>query len=538
MRASRATIRENVIRILLPIGAALAWTGVAPAEDTTVPETAAADSGQAPQIDANAVLKDGQEALKSGDYQKALTAFDQLVPLFERASSSGGDNAQKAYQMLPSLYVLHAQALTGVREFDAADAEYKKVLDSNSDFLPALLGRGKMQLEAGANDVALQSFQSALEQDRSNVEVLFGLGKSYALLGGFQQAIKPLTTVISKDDKNAEAYRFRAVANAGLGKYKLAHEDMDKSIQLDPEPYETYFALGTIYLKEEKYNDAANAMGEAIKLYKPKGDSDEPYAQGYLTKAAALVEAGKVEKDAAKKLADYKEALADCDSTLELLGDVPAYASAKAATEYRRGVCLRMMGKLGDAINAFTEAIKLNPDLGEAYFRRGICFFQMNENDLALADFQKASTLSYEDPRSRLWEGFTQAKLNDYQQAIRAYGQAIAESNRYTPAYVNRGLAYMMLGEYDKALADFDEAIRLEPTESDHYFKRGVIYEKKGKQQEAADSFSSAIKFNGKNVLAYRHAATALAALGHNDLASEYRSKADALAPKEQPSTK
>jgi tetratricopeptide (TPR) repeat protein len=520
----------------MSLSATLALAGVALAEDTAAPAAASTDSGQAQpqQIDVNALLKDGQEALKNGDYEKALAAFDQLVPAFERASGSGGENAQKAYQMLPSIYVLHAMALTGMREFDAADTEFKKVLDSNSEFLPALLGRGKMRLEAQATELAAQDFQSVLEQDRTNQEALLGLGKCYALLQGYQQAIKPLTTVISKDDKNAEAYRFRAVANAGLSKLKQAHEDMDKSIQLDPEPYETYFALGTIDLKEEKYNDAAKAFAEAIKRYKPKGDSDEPYVQGYLTKAAALVEAGKVEKDEAKRLADYKEAIADCDTLLEQLGDVPAYASAKAASEYRRAVCFRMMGKLGDAINGFSEAIKLNPDLGDAYFRRGICFFEMNENDLALADFQKASTLTYTDPRYPLWEGFTQAKLNDYQEAIRAYGQAITESDRYTPAYVNRGLAYLMLGEYDKALADFDEAIRLEPTESDHYFKRGVVYEKKGKQQEAADSFSTAIKFNDKNVLAYRHAASNLAALGHNDLAAEYRSKADSLAPKQQ----
>ena len=62
----------------------------------------------------------------------------------------------------------------------------------------------------------------------------------------------------------------------------------------------------------------------------------------------------------------------------------------------------------------------------------------------------------------------------------------------------------------------------------------GLVYEKKGKKQEAADSFATAIKFNDKNVHAYRHAATALAALGHNDLATEYRGKADALAPPTQ----
>jgi tetratricopeptide (TPR) repeat protein len=530
MCAPHASVVRYLIPFVLSMSAALMIVAVATAEDTAAP----ADAGQAQQPDANTLIKEGQDALNSGDYPKALEAFDKLVPGFEKLSTSGGENAQKAFQILPTLYVFHAQALTGIRDFEGAEAEYKKVLDQSSDFVPALLGRGKMRIEAGANELAMQDFTAALEQERGNLEALFGLGKCYAILGGSQQAIKPLTTVISKDDKNAEAYRYRALGYAGVAKYKQAHDDMDKSLELDPEPYESYFAQGTILLKEEKYEDAAKAFGEAVKRYKPKGDSDEPYAQGYLTKAAALVEGGKVEKDDAKKMALYKEALADCDKMLEQLGDVPAYASVKAATEFRRGVCFRMMGQLGDAVSALSEAIKLNPDLSEAYFRRGICFFQLNENDLALADFQKASSLSYEDPRSRLWEGFTQSKLNDFHEAIRAYGQAISESDRYTPAYVNRGLAYMTLGEYDKALADFDEAIRLEPAESAHYYKRGVVYERKGKQQEAADSFATAIKFDDKNVLAYRHAAKALTALGHNDLASEYNSKADTLAPKQQ----
>ena len=513
---------------LLSLSAAVALPGVVLAEDTATP-AASGDAQAGQQVDGNAVLKQGQEALKAGDFDKALGIFDHLAAVIEHNQQS--PDTLKALELV---YTLRAEAFSGQREFEASEAEFKKVLDQDSTYLPALMGRGQMRIEAGATDLAMQDFQSVLEQDRANVDALFGLGKCYTLLGGFQQAVKPLTTVITKDDKNAEAYRHRAVAYAGLTKYKQAHADMDKSLQLDPEQYESYFALGTIYLKEEKYEDAAKAFGEAIKRYKPKGDSDDPYAQGYLTKAAALVEAGKLEKDEAKKKALNKEAIADCDKLIEQLGDVPTYATAKAATEYRRGVAFRMMGQLGDAVNAFSEAIKLNPDLGEAYFRRGICFFQLSENDLALADFQKASTLTYDDPRSRLWEGFTEAKLNDFHEAIRAYGQAISESDRYTPAYVNRGLAYMMIGEYDKALADFDEAIRLEPTESGHYFKRGVIYEKKGKQQEAADSFTSAIKFDDKNVLAYRHAAKALTALGHNDLASEYNRKADSLAPKQE----
>jgi tetratricopeptide (TPR) repeat protein len=529
MRAFRATAFRFLTLTAMSVGSGLTFAALARAEDAP----AAGDAGQGQRIDANALLKTGQDALQSGDYDKALGVFDQLAKGIEQSTQDA--NTYKALQLV---YTFRALAFAGLREFEASEAEYKKVLDQDATYLPALLGRGKMRLEAQATDLAMTDFQAALEQDRGNVEALFGLGKCYTLLQGFQQAIKPLTTVIAKDDKNAEAYRHRAVANAGLNKFKQAHEDIEKSIQLDPEPYETYFALGTIGLHEEKYEDAAKAMTAAIKRYKPKPDSDEPYAQGYLTKAAILVEAAKVEKDPAKKQAELKEAVADCDALLEQLGDVPTYAAAKSATEFRRGVCLRMMGQLGDAVKALTEAIKLNPDLAEAYFRRGICFFEMDEPDLALADFQNASSLAYQDPRSRLWEGFTEAKLKNYYEAIRAYGEAIAESNRYTPAYVNRGLAYMMVGDYTKALSDFNDAIRIEPTESDHYFKRGLVYEKLNKNQEAADSFTTAIKFNDKNVEAYRHGAKALEALGHNDVATEYRAKADAIAPPTQPAAK
>ena len=82
---------------------------------------------------------------------------------------------------------------------------------------------------------------------------MFGLGKAYVLLGGPQQAIKPLTYAIAADDQNAEAYRLRAQAYAGVGKNDEANEDIQKSLSLDPDNYETYFALATILLREEKY---------------------------------------------------------------------------------------------------------------------------------------------------------------------------------------------------------------------------------------------------------------------------------------------
>jgi tetratricopeptide (TPR) repeat protein len=401
--------------------------------------------------------------------------------------------------------------------------------------VPALVARGNLYLDQNAAELSLADFQLALEQDRRNQNALFGIGKAYVLLGGPQQAIKPLTYVIENDDTNAEAYRLRAQAYASVGKNDEADLDIEKSLSINPDDHETYMAQAAILLREEKYPESVEALDKAIQNYKPKDEnSKEPFAQGYLTKAAALLEAAKQAPDDEAKTKAYEAALAECDALLEKTPDSPIYAQIRAAAEFRRGVCLRLLGRLGDAVASFTEAINLNPDLAEAFFRRGICFYYMNEDALAVEDFKRAGSIEYQDPRARLWEGFAYAKLGDFHEALRAYGEALAESDRYAPAYVNRGLAYMMLGENDKAVTDFNAAIRLEPAEWTHYFKRGIALERLGKKQQAADSFVNAVRFESNYPPAYRHAADALSTLGHNQLASEYRSKAAELEAKQR----
>lgn len=496
----------------------------APAADPTAApaEGEAAQQQQLTQEDVQRMLKEGEEALKSGDFATAMERYDLLIRVFKQQFQT--------QVFLPIVYTGRGQAFVGQEDLEAALADFKAALDQEPNHVPALVARGKLYLDQGATDLALADFQLALEQDRRNIEALFGIGKAYVLLGGPQQAIKPLTAAITANDQNAEAYRLRAQAYAGVGKNEEAHADIEKSLSINPDDHETYLALATILLREEKFDDAVQALEDSIQRYKPKDpESKEPFAQGFLTKAATILEAAKAAPEEETKQKAYEAALAECDKLLELIDDSPIYAQIRSATEYRRGVALRLMGRYGDAITALTEAINLNPDLAEAYFKRGICFYNIGEDHLAVLDFKHAGNIEYTDPRPRLWEGFAYAKLGEYHEAIRCYGQALVESDRYVPAYVNRGLAYMMLGENDKALADFNAAVRLEPAEWTHYFKRGMVYERMGDNQKAADSFVNAIRFFDKYPPAYRHAADNLSRVGRSELASEYRSKAAEL---------
>jgi tetratricopeptide (TPR) repeat protein len=561
-----------VLRTLVPISAAVivvltatafmsrsasaqtapAKTDAATAKDA--PPAAATPSAESPAAapatevaDPAPLLAKGEAALKAGDFPAAIAAFNDAGKAAQQASQQGGGPETLKAQV--AALVGRGRAETGLRDYEAAEKDFRNVLQTfDQNDVSALIAMGHLKLETGHPDEAIDDFQLAAKNDPTSAEALFGYGKSLVLLGHGErapEAIPPLTRAIAIDPKNAEAYRLRGAANLSIFKNKQAFEDVQKSIELNPEDYESYLTLGELDIRTEDYKAAVDAIGKAIELYKPKpGQEDQPFFQGYLTRASAFLELGKKSpKDSPEQKAAYQASFDEIQKLLKQLDEKnPAYTKVVAASLFSRGVAERMLGQLGPAIRTLTHAIELRstpssydestgPFLADAYYRRGICFHLIGEDKLAISDFESSSHLGAGDPRPNLWEGFTYAKLGDYQEALRAYGDAIAASDRFSPAYYNRALAYMMMGNYKKAIADFNDAIRLEPTNADYYFKRGLAYEQMGDTQRASDSYSAAIEFDKNHAGAHRHMADALQKSGRSELATSYRQKADKLAP-------
>ena len=519
--------------------AASAQEAAAPAAGASAPAATDTPAASAEGGDPQQLLDKGNEAIKAGDYAAAMTAFNEAG----KAAQQGTPGAD-TFKLQAGALIGRGRAQTGMREYEAAEKDFRSVLQDDPNNVPALVALGQMKLEIGSGESvedALDSFQKAVKAESTNAEALFGYGKALVLLGRADEAVSPLTRAVTADPKNAEAFRLRGSAYAALYKTKQAIEDLKHSIELNPEDHESYFTLGAVQMRLEEYKPAVDQFIEAIKHYKPKsGDEDLPYYQGHLTLAAAYNELGKAAKDAAAKKAAYEAAAAEAQKIVAQLDTKnPTHVKILAAALFSRGVAERMLGQLGPAVRTLTQAIELRssqPDdatgnfLNDAYFRRGICFHLIGEDKMAITDFESAAHLT-DDPRANLWAGFTHAKLGNYNDALKAYGDAIAASDRYTPAYYNRALTYMMIGDYNKAIADFNDAIRLEPANAEYYFKRGLAYQQLGENQRAAESFAAAIEFDNKHAGAHRRMADVQSRLGNNELAAKYRQKADELAP-------
>ena len=108
-------------------------------------------------------------------------------------------------------------------------------------------------------------------------------------------------------------------------------------------------------------------------------------------------------------------------------GDSPR-TPIPAITEYNKGVHFADREDWDTAITCYTKAIRLKPDLVEAYENRGNAYVKKGEYDMAIKDYSKAIRLKPD----------------------------------FASAYNNRGIAYREKGDLAKAVADIAKAKELE----------------------------------------------------------------------------
>lgn len=466
-----------------------------------------------------------EEAYEAGVNLLQEEKYDEAIAEFTKATAD---------ETFAEAHVGIGDALRKLEDYQGALQAYTAARDRNQRLPRAHFGLGMCHKELGQYDLAMNDFSNAINLDRRDPEIVAELGKLYLDVGDATNALRTLETAVELNPDKADVYSDRGWAHVQLKHTDEGIADLKKSIELDPEEYETYFRLANVYLYEENYEDAIDAITKTIEHYKPEETTDPKiFVTGYIVRADSRMKlAGQEETPEDEREQLYKQVLADADVVLE---EYPDQFPESGNALYYKGRALRMLHRYGEAIKALTDAIQAIPRgaeagyTSEAYIKRGICWLNQGEPKLARRDFEQASSLNYEDSLPYLWVGYTYAHEKNYRKAIESYGGSIAKNPTQAAAYVNRGLAYLQEEDYQKAVDNFNEAIRNEPTESEHFYKRGVAYMWMEDYEKAFTSFELATLFNDKNVKAFRAGAMALRRLGRDSLAEQYESRAEEL---------
>lgn len=123
------------------------------------------------------------------------------------------------------------------------------------------------------------------------------------------------------------------------------------------------------------------------------------------------------------------------------------------------------------AVELFQEAIKLDPELAEAYFRLGLAYTAVGGKDQEAEDAYKKATEKYKkylednskDADAHYNLGQTYAGLHLYSEAVREYRQATRLKDDDAAVFYDLGTALSKLAQYDEAAAAFSKSLEIDP---------------------------------------------------------------------------
>lgn len=464
------------------------------------------DPSPMPTVIAADVPPEARAAFERGQALARDENFAQAVGEFHRAVQIDPGFKQGHMELGQSLLKMEQPRL-------AAQAFSKALLSSDAadDTGGILLARGQALLEAGETAKALKDFDEAVQTSPTDAEYLYYQGKALAQTAGqeiadglpeasftMQRAIDAFDRALANRPGYADALADRGLARADLGETDEAIDDLTAAAKLRPDDALYQYRLGLMYLRRASSTSASDAestaqhrddltaavtgLTNALEWERP--DTEDFNADDTrLTRAVARMELAVLEAPE-KRRAAFEAALADCDAVIEEKPD-------SAAAHFHRGVALRMLDEMRDAIESWTETLRLSPENTEARLRRGIAWYYLDEYDLAASDFRAVGLLPG-DPRPDFWLGVIHAQRDDHFEAIRSYSAALQQNRRYRLAYFNRAISYMHLGAWQRAIDDLNEIIQLNPRDAEAYYRRGLIQQQLGRSDEAERSFEKA----------------------------------------------
>jgi tetratricopeptide (TPR) repeat protein len=145
------------------------------------------------------------------------------------------------------------------------------------------------------------------------------------------------------------------------------------------------------------------------------------------------------------------------EKSLAILDGIPRSAISRLL----EGMAYFQLGEPATALGPFDEAIRLDPNLADAYTNRGASYNALGQYQRAIQDLDEAIKLN---PRMALAynnRGNSFGNLDQLQRSIEDYDEAIRLNPQFALAYSNRALAYTYLGRDDDARSDIERGTEL-----------------------------------------------------------------------------
>lgn len=164
-----------------------------------------------------------------------------------------------------------------------------------------------------------------------------------------------------------------------------------------------------------------------------------------------------------------------------------------------KGQSLFSLRKYEEAARLLEKASELNPNAGTLLLL-GICYYQTDRNEDALQAFKQLIRIDPDFAEAYYHLGIAYGRLFLIEESIAAYERAIKINPNHSGAFYRLGLTLSAVGREKEALWTYKQALRLDPDCTEAYLGLGRLYGKLKRSEEALQAFEHAVKLDPESV--------------------------------------
>ena len=349
--------------------------------------------------------------------------------------------------------------------------------------------RAQVYYEQGKYDLADKDYLKMISLKEGDVMGYMGIGRNANAQKRYEDAIKQFDYVVKLEPNYSSAYSFRAESYIGLKKYNEAIDDVISALGIDrdrkafyelqeladsafeqtvaklkvqkiKEPNEQSwdYDLGIVYERAAKYNKAIAYYKESLEkesniitasrissCYDDLGDYDK--ALEYCNQAIAL---DSVKANYLYEKANILDNAGRTQEAIKTMSDYIANTPDEPAGYYQRGWFKDHSGDIEGALEDYTMAITLQPNVAYAYLNRGVLYRLKGENTKAESDFKQVVRLDSipEDAECSFYAYYYLGQKDKAIEVLNTILDKDKKGNCYDAACL-----YSVMGEKEKALS-------------------------------------------------------------------------------------
>lgn len=413
------------------------------------------------------------------EFGRALTAANIAV---KKIPSK--DKEYKAFA-----YGTRAKVYLNLEDTIQALKDYSQVINIVPDDDRFYNQRAQVYYEQGKYDLADKDYLKMISLKEGDVMGYMGIGRNANAQKRYEDAIKQFDYVVKLEPNYSSAYSFRAESYIGLKKYNEAIDDVISALGIDrdrkafyelqeladsafeqtvaklkvqkiKEPNEQSwdYDLGIVYERDAKYNKAIAYYKESLEkesniitasrissCYDDLGDYDK--ALEYCNQAIAL---DSVKANYLYEKANILDNAGRTQEAIKTMSDYIANTPDEPAGYYQRGWFKDHSGDIEGALEDYTMAITLQPNVAYAYLNRGVLYRLKGENAKAESDFKQVVRLDSipEDAECSFYAYYYLGQKDKAIEVLNTILDKDKKGNCYDAACL-----YSVMGEKEKALS-------------------------------------------------------------------------------------